>query len=169
MNRLRGRSAEGERDSGMTRAAAGQAGHAGGRGRDSREAAGVAARQEPAADVALPEQTLALAASGDDAAWRLVLERYGRRVFAMVLSRLRDPDLAEELTQAVFVKVAEQWATGEYTERGRFESWLFRITMNRVRDEARRLSELGEFLIPGVLTEIVADAVAEDVVLGVVD
>lgn len=27
---------------------------------------------------------------------------------------------------------------GGYTEQGRFEPWLFRITMNRVRDEARR-------------------------------
>ncbi len=47
-------------------------------------------------------------------------------------------DAAEEITQSVFVTIASKLASGGYTERGKFEPWLFRIAMNRVRDEARR-------------------------------
>jgi RNA polymerase sigma-70 factor (ECF subfamily) len=47
-------------------------------------------------------------------------------------------DVAEEVTQSVFVTVASKLSGGEYTEQGRFESWLFRVAMNRIRDEVRR-------------------------------
>lgn len=123
------RSARDGLESGMTRASAGPA-------EDHRAEQHRASAD--AADPAVSADVLARAAAGDDQAWRRVLEAYGRRVFAMAFSRLRDPDIAEELTQAVFVKVAEQWASGDYTEQGRFESWLFRITMNQIRDEARK-------------------------------
>ncbi len=67
---------------------------------------------------------------------------YARRVFAMARSRLHDDELAEEITQSVFVTVATklngQDSTGGYSEQGRFEPWLFRITMNRVRDLCRK-------------------------------
>ncbi len=82
---------------------------------------------------------LVAASRGDESAWREILERYTRRVFALAKSRCRDVDVAEELTQSVFVTVAAKLGQGLYTEQGRFESWLFRVTMNRVRDHARRL------------------------------
>lgn len=78
------------------------------------------------------------ASAGDACAWRELLERYAPRVFALVRSRVRDGDLAEEVTQSVFVTIAEKLCGGAYAERGRFEAWLFRVAMNRVRDEARR-------------------------------
>ena len=43
-------------------------------------------------------------------------------------------ELAEEITQSVFVTVASKLVGGGYTEQGRFESWLFRVAMNRIRD-----------------------------------
>ncbi|RMH10459.1 MAG: sigma-70 family RNA polymerase sigma factor [Planctomycetota bacterium] len=63
---------------------------------------------------------------------------YSRRVFAMARSRLGSTDLAEEITQSVFVTVARKVTGGEYEESGRFEAWLFRVAMNRIRDEIRR-------------------------------
>ncbi|MFN7021303.1 MAG: RNA polymerase sigma factor [Phycisphaerales bacterium] len=102
------------------------------------------------------------ASNGDEEAWRAIVHLYARRVYALVRSRLvpRFPgrsgtrplpsapdspwagamghDIAEEVTQSVFVTIATKLSTGEYTERGRFESWLFRVAMNRIRDEARR-------------------------------
>lgn len=79
------------------------------------------------------------AAAGDGTAWVRVVERYGRRVFALAQSRCRNCDVAEEITQSVFVTVAEKVGAGEYTECGRFEQWLFRVAMNRVRDHIRRV------------------------------
>lgn len=82
---------------------------------------------------------LVAASRGQEFAWREIVERYTRRVFALVKSRCRDVDLAEELTQSVFVTVAAKLGQGLYNEQGRFESWLFRVTMNRVRDHVRRI------------------------------
>ena len=81
---------------------------------------------------------LAAAARGDGAAWRTIVALYGRRVYALAKSRCRDVDVAEEITQSVFATVATKFGSGEYEEQGRFEAWLFRVVMNRVRDHVRR-------------------------------
>ncbi|GAB4383651.1 MAG: RNA polymerase sigma factor [Phycisphaerales bacterium] len=78
------------------------------------------------------------AASGEDSAWSELIQIYGRRVFALARSRLRSHDAAEEVTQSVFVSIARKLTAGEYEESGRFEAWLFRVAMNRIRDEIRR-------------------------------
>lgn len=78
------------------------------------------------------------ASAGDERAWSELVGEYGPRVFALARSRLRDPDEAEEVTQSVFATIAIKLRGGQYDEHGRFESWLFRIAMNRVRDAVRR-------------------------------
>lgn len=85
------------------------------------------------------DRTLALAADGDADAWRVLVEAYTRRVYGLLLRQCGDRDLAEEITQATFVKVVTKLgATEGYEERGKFEPWLFRIAMNQLRDEMRR-------------------------------
>lgn len=88
-------------------------------------------RSEPSLD-----QTLARAAKGDADAWHWLVETYAKRVYALLLRQCGDRELAEEITQATFVKLVGQMS--RYQEQGRFESWLFRIAMNRLRDEIRR-------------------------------
>ena len=82
------------------------------------------------------EETLARAAGGDGSAWRAVVDLYAKRVYALVVGQCGDRDLAEEITQATFVKLVQH--IGRYAERGKFEPWLFRIAMNQLRDEMRR-------------------------------
>ena len=82
------------------------------------------------------EPTLRAAAKGDQAAWRSLVESYSGRVFGVIYRQCGDRDLAEEITQATFVKVVRK--LDGYQEQGRFESWLFRIAVNRLRDEMRR-------------------------------
>lgn len=82
---------------------------------------------------------LSRAAGGDERAWRRLIDLFSRRVFALAKSRCRNPEVAEEITQSVFATVASKLSLGEYTEQGRFESWIFRVTMNRLRDEMRRV------------------------------
>ena len=77
------------------------------------------------------------ASSGDQLAWKQIVEHFGPRVFGLMRVRCGDPDLAEELTQSTLCTVASKISDG-YQEHGRFESWLFRIAMNRLRDEMRR-------------------------------
>lgn len=105
----------------------------------------------PESDIAA---LLRRASNGDEASWSELVSRYADRVFALARSRCRDPELAEEITQSVFVTVATKLSTGGYTERGRFESWLFRVAMNRVRDEKRRVRRHATPTAPGDLAGI---------------
>ena len=94
----------------------------------------------PSAEPEELSNIVALAAEGDESAWEQLVGLYARRVFAMARSRLHDEDLAEEITQSVFVTVATKLNQSGYTEQGKFEPWLFRITMNSVRDFCRKRS-----------------------------
>ncbi len=105
---------------------------------------------EPGADLT---PILLAAARGDEAAWRRVIDLFARRVFALAKSRCRSSEVAEEITQSVFATVAAKLGSGEYTEQGRFESWLFRVAMNRVRDHARRERRRAAAADPAVLAE----------------
>ena len=86
------------------------------------------------------EQVLRQAAKGDAQAWRRLVEQYSPRVYGLLVNQCRDKELAEELTQAAFVKVVKKinHSQGGYKETGRFDAWLFRIAMNGLRDEMRR-------------------------------
>jgi len=98
-------------------------------------------------------ETLRAASLGEAQAWEDLVDAYGRRVFGLLLRQCADRELAQELTQATFVKLVEKLEPGEegsqhqkdgsfqftgYVEKGRFEPWLFRIAMNKLRDEMRR-------------------------------
>lgn len=79
---------------------------------------------------------LQLAAEGDELAWRDVVNTYSVRVFGLIRAQCSNADLAEEITQSTFCTLVAKIAS--YTELGKFEQWLFRIAMNRLRDEMRR-------------------------------
>lgn len=94
-------------------------------------------RTDGSADVD-PASLVHRARSGDREAWETLVGLYARRIYAAAISSLRNPDAAEEVTQSVMASVYETISKGRYEEHGSFESWLFRIAMNRVRDAARR-------------------------------
>jgi len=82
------------------------------------------------------QQVLARAGRGDADAWRGLVEAYSPRVYGLILRQCGDRELAEEITQDTFVTVVMK--IEKYKELGRFEPWLFRIAINRLRDEMRR-------------------------------
>lgn len=79
---------------------------------------------------------LRAASTGDQNAWRQIVHAYTPRVFSLIRSHCGDADLSEEITQSTFCTIAVK--IGQYDELGKFEQWLFRIAMNRLRDEMRR-------------------------------
>ncbi len=103
------------------------------RGGSSRGSTPHDARGDSRADLA---SLLVYASRGDEQSWRGLVEAYSPRVFGLIRSQCGDSDLAEEITQSTFCTIAAK--LGEYEELGRFESWIFRIAMNRLRDEMRR-------------------------------
>ena len=82
------------------------------------------------------ERVLRSAVGGDARAWERLVANFAPRIHGLVRAHVADSDLAMEIVQSTFTTVATKLA--EYVESGRFESWIFRIAMNRLRDEMRR-------------------------------
>jgi RNA polymerase sigma-70 factor (ECF subfamily) len=80
---------------------------------------------------------LARACSGESRAWTDLVNIYAPRLFAFARARCKDAELAEEVTQSVLCTVALKLREGGYQEQGKFDAWLFRIAVNRIRDAAR--------------------------------
>ena len=98
------------------------------------------------------ELVLDAAAGGDEDAWARLVTEFSPRVYRVVLAQCHNPELAEEVTQSTFCTVVTKLAT--YTELGRFESWLFRIAINRLRDEMRRRSRQAISVADETLREV---------------
>lgn len=105
---------------------------------------------EPALD-----HLLVRAAQGDQDAWRQLVDRYSGRVYGVLRSHGVDPDRAEEITQSVFCTLAAKLPS--YVEQGHFESWIFRIALNRLRDDARRRKRHARPVGEGEVLESLAD------------
>lgn len=80
------------------------------------------------------------AAADRDAAFRRLVERFQRRVFAVCVRVLGSPQDAEDATQETFVKLA-RGAPG-FRGDAQVSTWIYRIARNvctdRIRAEARR-------------------------------
>src|SRR5437773_6129784 len=83
------------------------------------------------------EPLLVRRAAVDANALAALYQRYVARVYRFLRVRCGSPDEAADLTQQVFLKMAE--ALPRYRERGApFAAWLFRIARNAAIDHARR-------------------------------
>jgi RNA polymerase sigma-70 factor (ECF subfamily) len=80
---------------------------------------------------------LARARALDGDAWSQIYDQFYPRIFAFVLTRVRDRMLAEDLAADVFVNALR--AIDTYEERGLgLAAWLFRIANNRLIDHYRQ-------------------------------
>ena len=77
-----------------------------------------------------------LAQRGREAAFRELVHRYERPVFALVYRMVRDREVAEDLAQDTFVKVLNH--IDRYSPDFKFSSWLFKIANNVAIDHLRR-------------------------------
>jgi RNA polymerase sigma-70 factor, ECF subfamily len=85
----------------------------------------------------LTDQDVVLRArSGQDAAYRELIRRYERPVFALLFRMVRDRELAEDLAQETFVKALN--AIESYRPEFKFSSWIFKIANNAAIDHLRR-------------------------------
>ncbi len=76
------------------------------------------------------------AASGDDRAFAVLVRLYHERIFRLVYYRTRSRSDAEDLTQEVFIKAFNKLRG--LREAAHFQSWLFSIAVNTVRDMHRK-------------------------------
>lgn len=79
------------------------------------------------------ERLVERAQAGDIAAFSALVRRHQDRVFSLCLRWLRDPALAEEVAQDVFVSVHR--AIGGFRGEARFSTWLTRVAVNHCKNK----------------------------------
>jgi RNA polymerase sigma-70 factor, ECF subfamily len=73
---------------------------------------------------------------GDPAAWDVLVRTYWKRVFNIAYKFVAQYDVAEDLTQEIFVKLFRALPT--YDRRAQFDTWLTRVSRNLCIDYYRR-------------------------------
>ncbi|PID79661.1 RNA polymerase subunit sigma-24 [bacterium DOLZORAL124_64_63] len=76
--------------------------------------------------------------NGRRRAYDELVSRYKGRLYSFILRMVKNPDLAEELTQETLIRVYIHAA--KYREIARFSTWVFTIATNLVRNKMRQRS-----------------------------
>ena len=75
---------------------------------------------------------------GDSFAFEKLLLRHKNRVYAFIISKVKNSDLADDIFQDTFIKVINSLNKGKYNEEGKFLPWMMRIAHNLVIDYFRK-------------------------------
>ena len=80
--------------------------------------------------------------SGNSNSFSILLDRYQKRVYGFIFSKIHDPDLADDIFQDTFIKVVKNLRLGKYNDEGRFLSWVIRIAHNLIMDHYRKINRI---------------------------
>jgi RNA polymerase sigma factor (sigma-70 family) len=80
--------------------------------------------------------------TGDNTSFEILLTRHKSRVFAFIMSKIKNRDITEDIFQDTFIKVINSLQKGKYNEEGKFLPWMMRITHNLVIDHFRKESKM---------------------------
>jgi RNA polymerase sigma-70 factor (ECF subfamily) len=81
------------------------------------------------------DDVIARCLDGDQAAWDLIVRQHWRRVFNIAYKFVGRHDLAEDLTQDVFLKLFKSLNT--FDRRANFQTWLVSVSRNLCIDHYR--------------------------------
>ena len=76
--------------------------------------------------------------SGDQAAFKELVERYQRKVYSICYGMLKNADDSLDVSQEVFIKVYRY--IEKFNHESSFYTWLYRITVNMCIDHIRKRS-----------------------------
>lgn len=74
---------------------------------------------------------------GDPEAYRVLVERYERRIYHVIYGMVRSPEDAKDLAQDAFVKAFQN--LHRFRLEAKFYTWLCRIAMNVAIDHLRKM------------------------------
>ena len=83
--------------------------------------------------------------SGNNQSFSILVDRYQKRVYGFIFSKVKDADLADDVFQDTFVKVIKNLRLGKYKDHGRFLSWVMRIAHNIIMDHYRKINRLPKY------------------------
>jgi len=79
---------------------------------------------------------------GDNLSFETLLNRHKNRVFAFIMSKIKNKDISEDIFQDTYVKVVNSLQKGKYNEEGKFLPWVMRIAHNLVIDHFRKQKKM---------------------------
>jgi len=115
------------------------------------------------------EEALIRNSQADPEAFRLLYEKYFKRIFLFVYHRIGDKGLTADITSQVFLKALTN--LGKFQFRGLpFSAWLFRIALNECHDFFRktkreRFVALGDDAAENLHTELTAETALDDLLV----
>src|SRR5262245_39434000 len=74
--------------------------------------------------------------SGDELAFREIVDRYQSKVFSIIYGILRNHNDAEDIAQQVFAKI--YFSIGNFDFRSSLLTWIYKITVNECYDYLRK-------------------------------
>lgn len=89
-----------------------------------------------------------LSKKGDEGAFAVLVKKYRIKVFNLAFSLTRDRDVADDLAQEAFIKA--YFALSRFQLKSGFGTWLYRITINHVRDYLRKKSRVSQISIDNI-------------------
>jgi len=90
------------------------------------------------------EQLIEGCLKGDQDAWNLIVTRYWRKVFNVAYKFVGRHDMAEDLTQEIFLKIFK--ALGTFDRRANFQTWLISVSRNLCIDHYRSVRKEREMV-----------------------
>jgi|UPI000687BACF RNA polymerase sigma-70 factor, ECF subfamily len=106
-------------------------------------------------------------ASSDEGAFALIVEEHSAAVYRLARSVVRDPALADDVTQDTFIKVWKH--LDSFRGESSLRSWILRIahntavsTLRKIRDSATDPAKLPEVSDPIGTTRVVEGRIAAD-------
>lgn len=82
------------------------------------------------------EVLITLFQAGEQDVFRVLVQRYQERIRNLIYSIFHDEELVNDLAQEVFIKAYE--ALPQFRFESSFYTWVYRIAVNKSRDEMRR-------------------------------
>ena len=87
-------------------------------------------------------ELVALYLKGDSKSFEALIQKHKNKIYAFILSKIRNRDLAEDIFQDTFIKVINSLQKGKYNEEGKFLPWVMRIANNLVIDYFRKSKKM---------------------------
>ena len=75
--------------------------------------------------------------NGDQAAFRIIVEKYKQQAFSLAFRILCDEEEARDIVQDSFLRIWQKIDT--YKMDAKFSTWMFRIVANRAIDRVRQM------------------------------
>lgn len=75
--------------------------------------------------------------NGDESSFEVLIRKHKDKVFAFILSKIKNYNIAHDVFQDTFIKVINSLKMGKYNEEGKFVPWVMRIAHNLVIDYFR--------------------------------